>query len=73
MDPNTYNSLVFDGLLIQNGEVTNQSTMPIPMYPFIWLNSKSPIKKRMDGKMVSTKLKKDPIFIRIFMDLLVDF
>jgi hypothetical protein len=35
IDLKNYNCSLFEGLFIQNGAVTNQSTMPIPMYHFI--------------------------------------
>jgi hypothetical protein len=35
IDSENYNCSLFEGLFIQNGAVTNQSTMPIPMYHFI--------------------------------------
>ena len=67
--PENYTSSLFDGLFIQNGAVTNHSTMPIPIYPFIRLNSRFPTKKIIGGTRVSTNPRKDPIFSSIFMGL----
>ena len=69
IDPENYTSSLFEGLFIQNGAVTNHSAMPIPIYPFIRLNSRFPTKKIIGGTRVSAKPRKDPVFSRIFMGL----